>query len=120
VKRPTRPQQHRPGATAAAGAGWDARGGGRHPAHRAESPGGWGTIAEVLRSDDVDPEVMAGVPRPEHGQGSAAAAPRGLSVDEDEELALAALKALPLLGTRAAGDALVEAYAATPRASAHD
>lgn len=39
---------------------------------------------------------------------------RGLALDDDERTALAALKALPLLGTRAAGEALAEAYAAYP------
>jgi hypothetical protein len=77
----------------------------------AESPGGWGTIAEVLRSDEVDPEVMLEFLARSMGKDVLPLL-QGLSVDEDEDLALAALKALPLLGTRAAGDALVEAYAA--------
>lgn len=37
---------------------------------------------------------------------------RGLALGADEAIALAALKALPLLGTRAAGEALAEAYGA--------
>jgi hypothetical protein len=39
---------------------------------------------------------------------------RGAALDEDASLALAALRSLPLLGTRAAGEALAAAYAAYP------
>lgn len=78
-----------------------------------EAPGGWGTVAEVLKSPDVDAEAVLEFLARSMGK-EVLPLLRGLSLDEDEELGLAALGALPLLGTRAAGDVLVEAYAAHP------
>lgn len=78
-----------------------------------EDPGGWSTVAAVLRGPEVDPEVLLEFMARNMGRESLPLL-KGLAVDEDDALAEAALKSLPLLGTRAAGDALVEAYAAHP------
>lgn len=78
-----------------------------------EAPEGWGAIAEVLRSDEADPDALLEFLARSMGK-EVLPLLRGLSLDETDDLALAALRALPLLGTRAAGDALVEAYAAHP------
>jgi hypothetical protein len=79
-----------------------------------ESPGGWGTVAEAAR--DVPPEILEEV-IPLLGRHLASGALpllRGLALEENEALALPAVKSLPLLGTRAAGEALVEAFHAHP------
>jgi hypothetical protein len=79
-----------------------------------ESPGGWGTVAEAAR--DVPQELLEEViPLLGRHLGSGALPLlRGLALDENEALALPAVKTLPLLGTRAAGDVLVEAFHAHP------
>lgn len=79
-----------------------------------ECPEGWAIIAEALRdTPDVEPDVLLGFLAREMGK-EALPLLRGLAVDDDEELALGALKALPLLGTRAAGEILAEAFHAYP------
>lgn len=79
-----------------------------------DCPEGWGMIAEVLRQDrSVDPADLLPFLAQSIGK-EALPLLRGLALEEDETLALPALRALPLLGSRAAGEALVEAYAAYP------
>ncbi len=69
-------------------------------------------FAEMLQSlGDQDPEVVLSFLTRQLGKKMLPLL-RGLALDEDERTALAALKALPLLGTRAAGEVLAEAYAA--------
>jgi hypothetical protein len=83
-----------------------------------ENPDGWAMLAEALKqffaqSPELEPDGMLAFLVQGLGK-EALPLLRGLSLDEDEALAHAALKALPLLGTRAAGDVLVEAFAAHP------
>lgn len=78
-----------------------------------EDPGGWSTVAEVLRGPEIDAEVILDFMARNLGKESLPLL-KGLALDDDDLLAESALKALPLLGSRAAGDALVEAYAAHP------
>ncbi len=79
-----------------------------------DSPEGWGTIAQVLKEQpDADPDALLQFLALNLGK-EVLPLLRGSALDEDEELALAALGALPLLGTRAAGDVLVEAFSAYP------
>src|SRR5688572_26720054 len=78
-----------------------------------EAPEGWGAIAEVLRSEEADPEAILEFLARSMGK-EVLPLLRGLSLEEDEELSSAAIRALPLLGTRAAGEVLVEAFAAHP------
>ena len=79
-----------------------------------ESPEGWGTVAQGLKDqEEVEPEVILEFLAREMGK-EVLPLLRGAALDEDEDLAAGALKALPLLGTRAAGEALAEAYAAHP------
>ncbi|HEU4753925.1 MAG TPA: hypothetical protein VFU47_12525, partial [Armatimonadota bacterium] len=79
-----------------------------------ESPEGWGTVAGVLKEQDqIEPEVFLEFVARNMGR-EVLPLLRGAALDEDDTLATAALKALPLVGTRAAGDVLVEAYAAHP------
>ena len=77
-----------------------------------ESPEGWGTIARALKEQpEADPDALLQFLALNLGK-EVLPLLRGAALDEDEELALAALGALPLLGTRAAGDILVEAFQA--------
>jgi len=79
-----------------------------------ESPEGWGTVATALKEQpDVEPEVLFEFLARNLGKETLPLL-RGAALDEDDTFAEAALRALPLLGTRAAGDALTEAYAAYP------
>jgi hypothetical protein len=79
-----------------------------------ESPEGWGTIAQVLKeNEEIEPDVFLQFLALSL-QKEALPLLRGLALDEDDVLAEAALKALPLLGTRAAGETLAEVYAAHP------
>jgi len=76
-----------------------------------ESPDGWGTVAEVLRTQEEEPGPLLEFLVRQVGKECLPLL-RGLSLDADEDVALAALRALPLLGTRAAAEALAEAFAA--------
>jgi hypothetical protein len=77
-----------------------------------ESPEGWGTVAQALREQgEFEPEVMLEFLARSIGK-EVLPLLRGLALEDDDAMAEAALKALPLLGTRSAGEALVEAYAA--------
>lgn len=83
-----------------------------------ESPEGWSVIAEALRQvlaadPEMEPAVLLQFLATSFGK-EVLPLLRGLSTDEDETLAIAALETLPLLGTRAAGEALAQAYAALP------
>jgi len=79
-----------------------------------DAPLGWGAFAELLRrGPDVPPERVFRVMAVHLGRQSLPLL-RGAALDDDERLAAAALGALPLLGTRAAGEVLVEAYRAHP------
>ncbi len=81
----------------------------------AENEEGWAAVAGVFKEH---PELEVDVVLPflaRHLGKEALPLLRGAAVDEDASLALAALKALPLLGTRAAGEALVQAYQAYPQ-----
>ncbi len=79
-----------------------------------ESPEGWGTIAQVLKQQpDLDADALLQFLALNLGK-EVLPLLRGAALDEGEELALAALGALPLLGTRAAGEVLVEAFRAHP------
>lgn len=75
-----------------------------------QSPDGWGTIAEVFKqqpeanADEVLPLLARALGK------EVLPLLRGLALEPDEALALPALRSLPLLGTRAAGEALAEAY----------
>ena len=75
---------------------------------------GWTPFAEALKQQtEVEPEVMFEFIAKSFGKEGLPLL-RGASQDEDEVFACAALKALPLLGSRAAGDTLAEAHAAYP------
>ena len=79
-----------------------------------ESPEGWGTVAGVLKdNEEIEPDVVLEFLARELGK-EVLPLLRGAALDEDEALAAGALKALPLLGTRAAGEVLAEAYGAYP------
>ena len=79
-----------------------------------ECPEGWGIIATILKEHpEVEPDVVVAF-FARSLKKEALPLLRGLSLEEDDELAVAALKALPLLESRAAGDVLVEAYSAHP------
>jgi hypothetical protein len=78
-----------------------------------ESPDGWGSVAEVLRTAEDEPGPMLEFLARQVGKECLPLL-RGLALDADDDLAVAALGSLPLLGTRAAGEVLAEAYAAHP------
>jgi hypothetical protein len=79
-----------------------------------ESPDGWGTIAQVfLENPEFEPEIVLPFLAQSLGK-EVLPLLRGAALEEEEELAIGALKALPLLKSRAAGDVLVEAFAAYP------
>ncbi|MGV3724337.1 MAG: hypothetical protein ACO1SX_25865 [Actinomycetota bacterium] len=76
--------------------------------------GGWGLIAEAIKTQpEIEPQVMFEFLARTFGK-EALPLLAGAALDEDEEFALGALEALPLLATRAAGDALAAAYGANP------
>jgi hypothetical protein len=78
------------------------------------SPEGWATVADVLKQDaTVEVEVLLEFIARNLGK-EALPLFRGLALEEEEKLALASLRALPLLGSRAAGDVLAEAFLAHP------
>jgi hypothetical protein len=79
-----------------------------------EDPAGWATFAEALKMQtEAEPDVMFEFVARSFGK-EALPLLRGAALDEDEEFALGAVKALPLLASRAAGDVLAEAYSAYP------
>lgn len=79
-----------------------------------EDPAGWATFAEALKTQtEAEPDVMFEFVAKNFGK-EALPLLRGAALDEDEEFALGAIKALPLLASRAAGDVLAEAYTAYP------
>jgi hypothetical protein len=79
-----------------------------------EDPAGWATFAQALKAqNEAEPDVMFEFVAKNLGK-EALPLLRGAALDEDEEFALGALKALPALASRAAGDVLAEAYAAYP------
>jgi hypothetical protein len=80
-----------------------------------EGPDGWAGIAGVMRElpGDFDLEVVLEFFARNMGK-EVLPLLRGMALEEDAAMAVPALKALPLLGTRAAGDILAEAYAAYP------
>lgn len=76
--------------------------------------GGWGLIAEAIKTQpEIEPQVMFEFLARTFGK-EALPLLAGAALDEDDEFALGALEALPLLASRAAGDALAAAYAAHP------
>lgn len=79
-----------------------------------EDPAGWATFAQALKEQtEAEPDVMFEFVAKNFGKESLPLL-RGAALDEDEEFALGAIKALPLLASRAAGDVLAEAYTAYP------
>ncbi len=79
-----------------------------------ESPDGWGTMADILKGQPgLVPEEVVPVLARVLGRESLPLL-RGMALDEDERLALIAVRTLPTLGTRAAGEALKEVYLAHP------
>jgi len=79
-----------------------------------EDPAGWATFAQALKAQhEAEPDVMFEFVVKSFGK-EALPLLRGAALDEDDDFALGALKALPSLATRAAGDVLAEAYAAYP------
>jgi len=79
-----------------------------------EDPAGWATFAQALKAQtEAEPEVMFDFVAKNLGK-EALPLLRGAALDEDDDFALGALKALPHLASRAAGDVLAEAYAAYP------
>src|SRR5687767_3684577 len=80
----------------------------------AESPDGWSTIAEAAKEqEEFDPADLMACLAQAIGK-EVLPLLRGAALDEDDEFAIGALRALPLLGSRAAAEALAEAWALHP------
>lgn len=77
----------------------------------AESPDGWATIAQAVKEqEEFDPGDLMTCLAQAIGK-EVLPLLRGAALDADEEFAIGALRALPLLGSRAAAEALAEACA---------
>lgn len=79
-----------------------------------ENPEGWALVAEAIReNEEYEPADLVRAIGQAVGK-EALPLLAGLAREADDELAVAALQTLPLLGTRAAGEALAAAHAAFP------